>query len=109
VEVKVKNFSDSTQTRNVSLFLNGVNTGIGQLITLQKGKEVTVKFNVHFSTPGTSVLEATLFPNDVNPANDTKTMTVKVKDKNKDKDKDKDKGKSKDDKDTVIGHDGKDK
>ena len=95
MEVRVKNYSDSSQTRNVSLFLNGVNTGIGQLITLGAGDEGSVKFDVVPSSPGTATLQASLFPGDANPDNDTRTETVKVGNKDKDKGKGKDKDKDK--------------
>ena len=91
VDVKIKNYSTSTQTRNVSLFLNGVNTGAGQLVTLDPGKEGHVTFVVVFDTAGTAALEASLFPGDSIPDNDTLTKTVVVSDKGKDKDKSKDK------------------
>ena len=92
VKVKVKNYSNSSQTRNVSLFLNGQNTGIGMLVTLDAGKEGSVIFNVEFDASGPATLEASLFPGDSNPSNDTEMVTVKVgKGKNKDKGKDKDK------------------
>jgi subtilase family serine protease len=92
IEVKVKNFSNSSQTRNVSLFLNGVNVGIGQLVTLAPGQEMNVKFNVTATIAGTGTLTATLFPNDSNPSNDTLSVSVKIKEGN---DKGKDKGKDK--------------
>ena len=93
VEVKVKNYSNTSQTRNMSLSMNGVNTGIGQLITLNAGNEGIVKFDVVPTAPGAATLEANLFPGDSNPSNDTKTVTVKVGDKGKDKGKAKDKDK----------------
>jgi hypothetical protein len=72
----------------VSLTLNGVPvSGSPVSVTLNKGQEINVKFTVTFTTPGNSVLTATLSPSDVNPANDTKTKTVKVKNNGKDKDK----------------------
>jgi hypothetical protein len=83
VEVIVKNYGNSTQTRNVSLFLNGTPVGPGVSVTLAKGKEQGVKFDVQFNTPGTDALKASLFPGDSNPDNDTKTMTVIVQDKGK--------------------------
>ena len=72
----------------------GSPAGPGQLVTLGPGKEANVKFDVSFSTAGTATLDASLFPGDSNPSNDTASMTVEVKDKNcKDKNKDKDKDK----------------
>ena len=62
-------------------------------MTLEGGKEENVRFDMEFNTPGTATLEASLFPGDVNPNNDTKTTTVKVEDKGKGKDKGKDKDK----------------
>ena len=96
VDVKVKNYSNSTQTRNVSLFFDGVNTGIGQLITLNAGKEGTVHFSVTPATKGNVTLMGSLFPGDSNTSNDTRSETATVKaGKDKDKDKGKDKGKDK--------------
>ena len=91
-EVKVKNNSNTSQTRNVQLFVNGAPAGPGQLITLASGQEGKVKFEVSFSSAGTATLDASLFPGDSNPGNDTLSETVEVKDKNcKDKGKGKDK------------------
>jgi hypothetical protein len=62
------------------------------LINLAPGQEGNVKFDVTFGSAGTATLDASLFPGDSNPSNDTLTETVEVKDKNcKDKGKDKDK------------------
>jgi hypothetical protein len=94
VEVKVKNFSNTSQTRNVQLFLDGSPIGGGQLITVAAGKEMNVTFNITATgaTAGTHTLTASLYPNDSNPSNDSLSKSVKVKEC---KDKDKDKGKDK--------------
>ena len=90
VDVKVHNYSNNSQTRNVRLLLNGVNTGIGQLITLAPGSDGTVSFSVTPTTAGMGTLMATLYPGDSNPSNDSLSKTVKIKEgKNKDKGKDK--------------------
>src|SRR6185295_4006831 len=97
VEVKVKNFGKkSTETRTLSLLLNGTPVGPGVLITLQKDKEVSVRYDVLFNIPGTSTLQATLSPADANPGNDTETLIVVGEDKDVDKEKDKAKDKNKD-------------
>jgi hypothetical protein len=80
VSVKVKNFSNSTQTRNVQLLVNGAPAGPSQSITLRRYDNKVVKFEVRFNK-GTATLTASLLPGDSNPANDTKTITVKVKDR----------------------------
>jgi hypothetical protein len=78
VYVKVKNFSNSTQTRNVQLFVNGAPAGPGQLVTVKRYDDNSAKFEVRFNK-GTSTLSANLFPGDSNPSNDNRTRTVKVR------------------------------
>jgi len=90
VEIEVRNFSNTTQTRSVSLSFNGIDvSGSPQSVTLKGQTTVVVKFKVLFSTPGTGALQASLFPADANPTNDMKTVIVRVGDKDKDKNKDK--------------------
>jgi hypothetical protein len=78
VTVKVKNYSNSEQTRNVRLFMNGQSAGIEASIVLAPRKQQKVKFEVLFNTPGEATVEAILIPGDVNPANDVKTDTVTI-------------------------------
>jgi hypothetical protein len=90
VAVSIKNYSNSTQTRNVQLFVNDAPAGPGQLITLGPGKDGSVKYEVRFNN-GTATLSANLFPGDSNPANDNGTRTVMVG-QNNDHDDDDDRG-----------------
>ena len=80
----------SSQTRSLSLTLNGVPVnGSPVSVTLTKHDEVKVKFDVLFGAAGIATLQASLSPADSNPANDTKTETVRVTAHGDDKDKDK--------------------
>jgi hypothetical protein len=103
--VKIKNYSNSGQTRNVQLFVNGAPAGPGQLITLGPGKDGSVKYEVRFNN-GTATLSANLFPGDSNPANDNRTITVTVRGGGNDHDDD-DRHRDKDDDDR--GRDGRDR
>jgi len=95
--VVIKDFgkknNKTPQTRSLSLTLNGVPvSGSPVSVTLTNNKEVKVKFDVLFGTPGTATLRASLSPADVNPANDTKTE-IKIVGPAHGHDKGKDKGK----------------
>jgi parallel beta-helix repeat protein len=88
VQVLVKNFSKTPQTRSLSLTLNGVAvSGNPVSVTLTKHDEVKVAtFDVLFAKPGIATLRASLSPANVNRANDTKTKTVTVTSQGDDKD-----------------------
>ena len=73
VQVSIRNFSRTPQTRSLSLTLNGVSVS-GSPVSVTVTRNDTVTFNVLFEKPGDAVLRARLSPRDVNPANDTDTL-----------------------------------
>lgn len=78
IAVKVKNFSNGPQTRTVTLYLNGILVDSNILVTLGKGKQQNVNFEVQFKTPGLATVQAGLFPGDINADNDKKTETLMI-------------------------------
>jgi hypothetical protein len=72
VEVVIRNFSRTPQTRSLSLTLNGVPVS-GSPVSVTVTRNDTVTFNVLFEKPGIATLRARLSPGDVNRANDTET------------------------------------
>jgi hypothetical protein len=72
VQVSIRNFSRTPQTRSLSLTLNGVPVS-GSPVSVTLTRNDTVTFNVLFGKSGVGTLRARLSPADVNRANDTKT------------------------------------
>jgi plastocyanin len=117
VEVKLKNNSGTTQTRSLSLTLDGKPiSGSPVSVLLSKLQEKTVKFNVKFSESGTKLLRASLSFADANPVNDNETVTVRVKDNsaqrnnnNDNNDRDRNDGRDNNDRDRNDGRDNDDR
>jgi hypothetical protein len=73
VQVSIRNFSRTPQTRTLNLTLNGVPVS-GSPVSVTLTRNDTVTFNVLFEKPGEATLRARLSPADINRANDTQTL-----------------------------------